>query len=73
MTKDNGVFAYQNYLNTRRRIALINGKFRAYNNLDLHLPRDVFGPHPGLVQAEPELDILRTIIARQRTHILSLA
>ena len=39
--------AYQNYLNTRQRIALINGKFRAYNNLDLHLPRDVFGPHPG--------------------------
>ena len=44
--------AYQNYLNTRRGIAAIEGQFRAYNNLDLLLPRDVFGPNPGPAQAQ---------------------
>ena len=62
--------AYQNHRNTGQRIAEIEEQFRAYNNLDLLLPRDVFGPHPGPIQARAELDML---IARQRTHILFLA
>ena len=65
--------AYQNYLNTSQRIAVIEGQFRAYNKQDLLLPHDVFGPHPGPVRAQAELDMLRTIIARQRTCILFLA
>ena len=43
--------AYQSYLNTRMRIAVIEGQFRACNNLDLLLPYDIFGPHPGPVLA----------------------
>ena len=62
---------YQSYLNTRRKIPVIEGQFRAYNDLDLLLSLDVFGPHPGPVQAWAELDILRTIIARQNLYVYS--
>ena len=65
--------AYQNYPNTGQRIAVIEGQFRVYNNADLLLSRDIFGPHTGPAQAQAELDMLITIIARQRTCILSLA
>ena len=45
-------YYYQNYLNTGQRIAEIEGQFRAYNYLDLLLPCNVFGPHPGPVRAQ---------------------
>ena len=64
--------AYQNCPNTGQRIAVIGGQFRVYNNADLLLPRDIFGPHPGPAQAQAELDMLITIIAWQRTRLLSL-
>ena len=48
---------YQNYLNTRRRIAAIEERFKAYNNLDLLLPRNVFRPNPGPGKAQAELDL----------------
>ena len=54
-------------------IAANERQFRDYNNPELPLSRDVFEPHSGLVQAQAELDMLITIIARQRTRILSLA
>ena len=62
--------AYQNHRHTGQRTAEIEGQFRAYNNLDLLLPRDFFRPHPGSIQTRAELDML---IARQRTNILFLA
>ena len=49
--------ANQNYLNTRRGISAIEGQFRAYNNLKLLLPRDVFWPHPDLAGAQAELEL----------------
>ena len=59
--------AYQNYLSTGGRIAAIGGRFKANNNLDPFLPRDVFRLHPGPEKAQAELDLLITIIAWQRT------
>ena len=64
---------YKNYLNTRRRIVAIEGQFRAFNNLDLLLPRDVLRPNSGPARKQAELDMLITIIAWQRNRKLSLA
>ena len=65
--------AYQNYLNTEQRITAIERQFRAYYNLELPIASDVFEPHPGPARAQAKLDMLITIIARQKPYILSLA
>ena len=40
--------------------------------MDLPLACDVYGPHPGPVRAQSELDMLLTVRAMQRTRIFSL-
>ena len=61
------------YRRSRITVAVIEEQFRACDGLDLLLPFDVFRPHPGPAQARTELDMLRTIIPRQRTDIVSVA
>ena len=53
--------AYLNYPTTGQRIAVIEGQFRVYNNADLLLPHDIFGPYPGPAQAQAELDMITMI------------
>ncbi len=64
--------AYQNYQTKGRRITAIEKQFEAYNDMDLPLDWDAFGPHPSPVRAQAELDMLLTIRAMQRTRIFSL-
>ena len=58
---------------SRITVSVIEEQFRACDGLDLLLPRDVFRPHSGPAQVRAELDMLRTIIPRQRTDIVSVA
>ena len=61
---------YQKYLRTRWRIAMLEGQFSDYNNLDLF---NIFRPHICPSRALEELNMLRKILDGQRPDILSLA
>ena len=63
--------AYRSFLDTRQRIAVIEGQLRAYNQLDLILPRDVFEPNTGPIQAQAELDMLAVTSELGRESVYS--
>ena len=62
--------AYRSFLDTRQRIAVIEG-LGAYNQLDLILPRDVFEPNTGPIQAQAELDMLAVTSELGRESVYS--
>ena len=62
--------AYRSFLDTRQRIAVIE-VLGAYNQLDLILPRDVFEPHTGPIQAQAELDMLAVTSELGRESVYS--
>ena len=57
---------YQQYLRTRRRATVLERLVEDYSGIE-------FRPSTGLSRAQEELNILRPILDRQRTSILSLA